>query len=125
MNKKTKVYTQNPVTPKNEAVFRPLSGSIRGKKMLKFACLLTTNNTLPFFRKNREIKVPPIFFNLFPTMVFQREKPLPLVAALFFIGDSYLVLLGFIFNILILVIASVYGRLTRRAGTCRLYGGKR
>jgi len=119
MNKKTKSYTQNPVTPKNEAVIRPLSGSIRGKKMLKFACLLTTNNTLLFFRKNREIKVPPIFFNLFPTRIFQREKPLPLVAALFFTDNSYwgecslfrifhLVLLGFTFNLLIIIIASLY-----------------
>ena len=50
---------------------------------------------LPFFRKNAKYKIPPLFF-------------------FFFIDDTFLVLLGFIFNIIIL--ASLYGRLTGFCG---------
>jgi len=103
MNKETKSSNQNLVSRKNDPVFPTLSATFPSQVFSKFTCLLTNNNTLTFFRKNTLNQGGGYNFVFF-----------------LFIGDSYwgecslfrtfhIVLIGFIFNLLIIVVASFYG----------------
>jgi len=102
MNKRTKSNNQNLVGRKNDPVFPTLSAVFPSKKIQIFDYLLTNNNILSFFRKNTPNQGGGYNFVFF-----------------LFIDESYwgecslfrtfhLVLFGFIFNILIIIIASLY-----------------